>query len=204
MAEKKVPAKRQKKEKDMRKNNNPRGTPLLRPEMLQGEAGDMTKLLNLNIELGNMDEVDINDGEAVKKRINEYFALYAKYDLKPTVAGMGLALGVNRQRLWEIANDVKRYDTGKYANLPTLTRVSIKKAYSILENLWENYFNSGKINPVAGIFLGKNQFGYQDKQEYVVTPNVNDSSDFDPTQIKQRYISDSNPIDSDPSDSSDS
>ena len=31
---------------------------------------------------------------------------------------------------------------------------------------------SGKINPVSGIFLGKNNFGYQDKQEYVVTPNT--------------------------------
>jgi hypothetical protein len=31
---------------------------------------------------------------------------------------------------------------------------------------------NGKINPVSGIFLGKNYFGYQDKQEYVVTPNT--------------------------------
>ena len=31
---------------------------------------------------------------------------------------------------------------------------------------------NGKINPVSGIFLGKNHFGYQDKQEYVVTPNT--------------------------------
>jgi hypothetical protein len=31
---------------------------------------------------------------------------------------------------------------------------------------------SGKINPVSGIFLGKNNFGYTDKQEYVVTPNT--------------------------------
>ena len=31
---------------------------------------------------------------------------------------------------------------------------------------------NNKINVVAGIFLGKNNFGYQDKQEYVVTPNT--------------------------------
>jgi hypothetical protein len=30
---------------------------------------------------------------------------------------------------------------------------------------------NGKINPVSGIFLGKNNFGYQDKQEYVLTPS---------------------------------
>ena len=30
---------------------------------------------------------------------------------------------------------------------------------------------NGKINPVSGIFLGKNNFGYKDQQEYVLTPN---------------------------------
>ena len=30
---------------------------------------------------------------------------------------------------------------------------------------------NGKINPVSGIFLLKNNFGYQDKQEVVLTPN---------------------------------
>lgn len=31
---------------------------------------------------------------------------------------------------------------------------------------------NGKINPASGIFLGKNNFGYQDTQEYIVTPNT--------------------------------
>ena len=30
---------------------------------------------------------------------------------------------------------------------------------------------NGKITPVSGIFLGKNNFGYKDQQEYVLTPN---------------------------------
>ena len=30
---------------------------------------------------------------------------------------------------------------------------------------------NGKMNPVSGIFLGKNNFEYADKQEVVVTPN---------------------------------
>ena len=42
----------------------------------------------------------------------------------------------------------------------------------MLEALWEDYMQNGKINPVSGIFLGKNNFGYLDKQEYVVTPNT--------------------------------
>ena len=50
---------------------------------------------------------------------------------------------------------------------------------------------NGKINPVSGIFLGKNNFGYQDKQEHVITPNTNSDSDYNAEDIKQRYLTDS-------------
>ena len=65
-----------------------------------------------------------------------------------------------------------------------------------MENLWESYMNSGKINPVSGIFLGKNNFGYQDKTEYVVTPNTQRDSDYDPEDIRRRYLPDGATIDS--------
>ena len=60
-----------------------------------------------------------------------------------------------------------------------------------MENLWENYMQNGKINPVSGIFLGKNNFGYQDKTEYVVTPNMQNDSDYDADDIRKRYLTDS-------------
>ena len=55
-----------------------------------------------------------------------------------------------------------------------------------MELLWENYMQNGKINPVSGIFLGKNNFGYQDKQEMVLTPNTNNEPDYDIDAIKKR------------------
>ena len=57
-----------------------------------------------------------------------------------------------------------------------------------MENMWETYMNSGKVNPVAGIFLGKNNFGYQDKTEYVLTPNTQSDNDYDADAIRERYI----------------
>jgi hypothetical protein len=60
-----------------------------------------------------------------------------------------------------------------------------------MENQWENYMQNGKINPVSGIFLGKNNFGYQDKTEYVVTPNVNNDADYNKEDIQARYAIDS-------------
>ena len=57
--------------------------------------------------------------------------------------------------------------------------------------MWETYMNSGKINPVSGIFLGKNNYGYQDKTEYVLTPNQQNDSDYDAEDIRRRYLIDS-------------
>ena len=55
-----------------------------------------------------------------------------------------------------------------------------------MEELWENYMQTGRINPVSGIFLGKNNFGYQDKQDVVITPN-NPESDYSAKDIADRY-----------------
>lgn len=60
-----------------------------------------------------------------------------------------------------------------------------------MENLWENYMQNGKINPVSGIFLAKNNFGYQDKTEYVLTPNTNSDSDYSADDIRKRYLNNS-------------
>ena len=57
-----------------------------------------------------------------------------------------------------------------------------------MENMWETYMNSGKVNPIAGIFLGKNNYGYQDKTEYVLTPNTQSDNDYDADAIRERYL----------------
>jgi hypothetical protein len=138
-------------------------------------------------------DIDMHDIEQVNARLAEYFQIQADADLKPTVAGLGLALnGMDRRRLWEIRTDVP--DRNK--DLPTPVRDSIKKAYKLMENLWENYMQNGKINPVSGIFLGKNNFGYQDKTEYVVTPNTQNDSDYSPADIRKKYLTGETTIDS--------
>lgn len=176
--------------KPVKKKGKPRGgnSPMIGNNGLNLEEGDNTKYLSVSMKLMNLPEIDLKDPEQVIDRLNEYFQIHADNDMKPTVAGMGLALnGMDRRRLWEIRTDVP--DRNK--DLPTLTRDSIKKAYKMMENMWENYMQNGKINPVSGIFLGKNNFGYQDKTEYVVTPNTNSDADYSTEDIRKRYAIDS-------------
>lgn len=162
---------------------------------LQAEPGDNTRIVMTNMKFFDMPKVDLYDSEAVRVRLGEYFQIYGEADLKPTVAGMAMALGVDRRRLWEIKTGAAVGGTGKQ-NLPPDTLDLIKKAYEILETTMENYANAGKINPVMAIFMMKNHFGYQDKTEYVLTPNQKQDSDYDAEDIRKRYLSDSATIDS--------
>ena len=163
------------------------GNNFLTDAALRVEEGDNTKFLMANVELMNMPDIDIKNPEEVQQRVNDYFKLYASYDMKPTVAGLGMALGMDRRRLWEIKTGALVGGQGQQ-HLPTETLDIIKKAYKLMENLWETYMNSGKINPVSGIFLGKNNFGYQDKTEYVLTPNQKQDGDYDAEDIRKRYL----------------
>lgn len=176
--------------KPAKRKSNGKNSPVIGDNGLMTESGDNSKYLAVSMTLMNLPEIDLKDPQQVIDRLNEYFQIHADNDMKPTVAGMGMALGLDRRRLWEIKTG--NFGTQKsLEELPTLTKDSIKKAYKLMENLWENYMQNGKINPVSGIFLGKNNFGYQDKTEYVVTPNTNSDNDYNADDIRKRYLNDS-------------
>ena len=117
-----------------------------------------------------MAEINIEDMEPEKYPLNPS----AKDTLRLLVPGVSE----------RIANECVNFVAALRPEVATL----IKKAYFMLENLWETYMSSGKVNPVAGIFLGKNNYGYQDKTEYVLTPNQQSDNDYDADEIRERYI----------------
>ena len=177
----------EKEKKPVKKKGKPRGgnSPVIGDNGLMLEPGDNAKFMRVNMVLFNMEKIDMTDIDAVQSRINEFFMLYASNDMKPTVAGMAMALNMDRRRLWEIKTGNKGIST---PDLPPCVQDTIKKAYNLMENLWETYMNSGKVNPVSGIFLGKNNYGYQDKTEYVLTPNQQSDNEYDADSIRERYI----------------
>lgn len=76
--------------KPVKKKGKPRGgNNWLKPEnMLSLEDGDNTKFMTVQMALLNLPDIDMENPEEVQTMLNEYFALYAQYDMKPTVAGM--------------------------------------------------------------------------------------------------------------------
>ena len=177
--------------KSVKKKMKPRGgNNILTDAALKVEPGDNAKYIKNAMQLGALPKIDLRDSDAVADRITEFFTIQFENDLKPTVSGLAMALGLDRRRLWEIKTG--NFGTQKsLEELPTSTKDSIKKAYEMMENLWENYMQNNKINVVAGIFLGKNNFGYQDKQEHVITPNTHSDSEYSAEDIRKRYLTDS-------------
>ena len=151
------------------------------PNNTQLPDGDNNKYTTFALAIMQMPKIDMQDPQQVQQRVFEYFQLCADHDMKPGVAAVGLALGMDRRRLWEINTDQPNQP-----NIPQESKEIIKQVYNSLEILWESYMQNGKVNPVSGIFIGKNNFGYKDQQEYVVTPNTM-GEDVSPDVIQAKY-----------------
>ena len=145
------------------------------------KPGDNARFLRHALTSLNMPPIDIHDSEQVAERINWYFLHCENDDMKPTVTGLSNALGIDRTTFY-------RWGTGDSKAGGTENGNLIKRARAVLEELWEDYMLNGKINPVSGIFLGKNHFGYTDKQEVVVTPSSPLGEQTDPEELRNRYI----------------
>lgn len=161
-----------------------RGNPaLVGDKAMETKPGDNAQYLGQGLEVMNLPPINRANDKEIEDRINEYFSICAKWDVKPAVSGLGMALGLDRRRLWEIKTDVE----DRNVNLTQRGRDAIKKAYIFMENLWENYMLNYKIHPTAGIFLAKNNFGYKDEQTYNLVPNNPLGSDSDPATMAQKY-----------------
>lgn len=154
-----------------------RNSPMIGNNGMLTETGDNSRYIRHALASWNLPPIDISDPKQVDKRLEWYFEHCMKEDMKPTVTGMCNSLGVHRDTVCNWKNGDVRANT----HAPV-----IQKAYRLLEEMWENYMLNGKVNPVSGIFLGKVMFGYQDKQEIVVTPKnpINDYVDREVIEAK--------------------
>ena len=146
-------------------------------EMLPGENAQFVRHA---IASWDLPPIDISDPEQVKERIGIYVDYCAKNDRRPQVVGLCNWLGISRQTLNEWKNgDVRSSTHGDI----------IKKAYSIMEEMWTDFMLYNKVNPPVGIFLSKNWFNYRDVADVVVTPN-NPYQAASDEELKDKYLTD--------------
>lgn len=151
---------------------------------VQAMPGDNAKYTAHNLMLYRLKPVSFDSAEEIEERTETYFDICQQNDMKPSVAGYALSLGISRQELWNIVSG-KRVKSDAVVDL-------LKRAYLILNAQMEDYMQNGKINPVSGIFLMKNSFQYQDKQEIQVSASQGDAES--PDQLASKYA-DAIPVD---------
>ena len=127
--------------------------------------GENAKMLRYSVTLSELPQIDYENVDQVKQRIKDYYDITIQFDTKPAVACLALAFGFDRHTLFNVLN-------GKSSRIKAPESIrTIKAAYDIITSQYEQLMNNGKINPVSGIFLMKNNFGYRDQTEYTITAN---------------------------------
>lgn len=145
----------------------------------QTKKGDNTKYLQNALASFDLPAIDIKDARQVGERVHWYFTNCLENDAKPGVAGLCNALGISRMTFFNWQNG--RHTTKEHQAIA-------RKAKGIIEELYEQYMSNGKINPVSGIFLMKNNFeGYYDRQEVVLTPGNPLDPQKDEAELKRLY-----------------
>ena len=151
----------------------------------EAKDGGNAKGVYIIKEMLTWDKPDLSSSEEVSNIIDKYFRFMAEVDSRPLVSGLANALGIDRRRMREIALGIQ--DHSKFG-LTEDTRRIIADAYNSLEVAWEYNFANGKINPVTGIFLGRNHFGYQDRSEVVIIPKNPMGAKEDEEKLTQRLL----------------
>lgn len=102
--------------------------------------------------------------EELRERFNQLFEMCFNNNFIPTVESLALCSGWDRRTLWDIESGASHRGDG-------MSDV-VKEAKDFIATIEAELARDGEINSSVYMFRAKNYFGMVDKQEVVVTPNV--------------------------------
>ena len=73
---------------------------------VQLDPGDNRKYIMHDLRMWDWPAVDMTRPKDVSERIGQYFQICAEDDMKPSVAGMALAFGIDRRTMWKWVNGI--------------------------------------------------------------------------------------------------
>lgn len=148
------------------------------------KEGDNTKVLRHMRQIANLGEpVDLNhDPDGVRQRIADYFMLCEENDERPSLEELSMALGINRRTfyMWRTGERGKNEET----------RALLNKAQHVLEALMAKYMQTGMINPISGIFLMRNNYGYKNEDVPAAEESAPQLQQTDAKQLAEKYLQD--------------
>lgn len=117
-------------------------------------------------ELFMLPTIDMGDPEAVRDRYFELLELSEKYGRAITIEALSMGFDTTREEIIEVSKG-ERCRLG--ARLSSASLPIFQKCLNSVAGIWATHMSSGDFKqPVAGIFIGKNNFGYGDVTETVI------------------------------------
>ena len=110
---------------------------------------------------------DRNNAQEIQERITFFLTLCQERSVMPTVAGLALALGVDRTTLWSWMNNKQ----GEIKNREVID--ILKNTYFSINSQYEMLLTEGKMIPVSAFFLMQNNFGYKQQTDHVIKADNN-------------------------------
>lgn len=152
---------------------NPKGTKSKMSEYLSQENVKSFNRIVVSKNFERLEEKHKNKSQQIFKDydeclndVGEYFKLCDKYNIIPTIASMSLYLGVNKETIYQYANNPKMYECSNI----------LKTAIQTCQAYHENAFMSGEVPPVAFIFYAKNYYGMKDQTDVRFNQDQNDNT----------------------------
>lgn len=119
--------------------------------------------------------------DKLEEDLSEFFDLCDRTNTVPTIVGIALYLGVNRDTIYAHANNPNSPASDIFKNV-------INYCHMIIEN----GTIAGKINPVTYIFLGKNYFSLSDSKDINIIPTTESVNTPATMEALQKQITEEN------------
>lgn len=135
---------------------------------------DRIKILSHDMEVMKLGKLkDRNNNEEITQRIDDYYCICRKNGIMPTVAGLALALRIDRATLWDwISNN-----RGTIKNPDVVD--TLKTVYIQINTQYEELLTQGKMIPVSAFFLMQNNHGYKQQTDHVITAKQEETESID-------------------------
>ncbi len=136
-----------------------------------------SKSLSFALDAWDLPKIDTKDPNAVASRIDYYFKNCVDRDIKPTIEGVSLYLGIDRDMFYKLRNG----DPNK-----EVTQICMR-AFQIINQLTVEFMQTNQANVVGSIFLLKNNFGYKDESNIKLESATSTEGQLSDEELKNKY-----------------
>ena len=121
----------------------------------------------------NIPKPSVQFPDTIRRACEQYFDICEEDGVKPSVAGLSVALGVNEDTLLQWVRGEVSIESADV----------IKQYFSFLQVFDETALKDNQTNAVGSIFMGKQHYGYKDEVVHKIVDNREISNE----EIEMRY-----------------